>query len=55
MDKYVAGLNIQHYRELIAKEKDETKRQQLSRLLAEEEAKLEQLLKNKPHKSQNQA
>ena len=40
MDKAIARLNIEHYRKLLANEIDETRRQQIVRLLAEEEAKL---------------
>jgi hypothetical protein len=40
MDRSVARLNIEHYRRLLANETDEARRQTLSRLLAEEEAKL---------------
>jgi len=40
MDKTVTRLNIEHYRKLLANESDETRRQQIARLLAEEEAKL---------------
>jgi hypothetical protein len=40
MDKSVARLNIEHYRKLLANETDETRRQMIARLLAEEEAKL---------------
>jgi len=40
MDRTVAHLNIEHYRRLLAKETDDTRRQLLMRLLAEEEAKL---------------
>ncbi len=40
MDKTVARLNIEHYRKLLANEADETRREMLVRLLAEEEAKL---------------
>ena len=40
MDKFVACLYIQDYREKIAAEADEAQRQRLLRLLAEEEAKL---------------
>ena len=40
MDRTVARLNIEHYRKLLANETDETMRQMLARLLAEEEAKL---------------
>jgi hypothetical protein len=40
MDKSVARLNIEHYRRSLATEQDETKRQTLMHLLAEEQAKL---------------
>lgn len=40
MDRTIARLNIEHYRRLLAKEADETRRQTLLRLLAEEEAKI---------------
>lgn len=40
MDRTVARLNIEHYRKLLARETDESKRQTLLRLLEEEEAKL---------------
>jgi hypothetical protein len=40
MERTVARLNIEHYRKLLANETDETRRQILVRLLAEEEAKL---------------
>ena len=40
MDKLVARLNIEHYRKVLANEADETRRQTLRHLLAEEEAKL---------------
>jgi hypothetical protein len=40
VDKTVARLNIEHYRKLLANEVDEVRRQQIARLLAEEEAKL---------------
>jgi hypothetical protein len=36
MDKFVAKANIEHYRRKLAQETDETKRQVLARLLAEE-------------------
>jgi hypothetical protein len=42
MDRSVARLNIEHYRRLLANEPDETRRQTLVRLLAEEEAKIDQ-------------
>ena len=40
MDKTVARLNIEHFRRLLANETDESRRQMLLRLLAEEEAKI---------------
>jgi hypothetical protein len=40
MDKTIARLNIEHYRKSLATEQDETKRQTLMRLLAEEQSKL---------------
>ena len=40
MDRTVARLNIEHFRRLLAKETDESRRRTLIRLLAEEEAKL---------------
>jgi hypothetical protein len=40
MDKSVARLNIEHYRKSLATEQDETKRQTLMLLLAEEQVKL---------------
>jgi len=43
MDRTVAHLNIEHYRKLLAQEMDETKRQTILRLLAEEEVKLASL------------
>jgi hypothetical protein len=49
MDKFVAKANIEHYRRKLARETDETKRQVLARLLAEEEAKLASLA-NDPQK-----
>jgi hypothetical protein len=44
MDKFVAQHNIEHFRKRLAEETDETKRQMLVRLLAEEEAKLATLM-----------
>ena len=49
MDKRIARLNINHYRDKLATEQDETRRQILLRLLAEEEAKLA-MLENDPSK-----
>ena len=43
MDKTVARLNIEHFRRLLANEADETKRQLIAHLLAEEQAKLARL------------
>jgi hypothetical protein len=40
MDRFVARQNIEHYRRKLATEEDETKREMLLRLLAEEESKL---------------
>ncbi len=49
MDKFVARLNIEHYRKKLATETDEAQRQKLQRLLAEEEAKLA-ALEGKPER-----
>jgi len=43
MDKFVANLNIAHFRQQLAEETDPTKRLMLASLLAEEEAKLKRL------------
>jgi hypothetical protein len=43
MDRMVAHLNIEHYRKLLTQELDETTRQTILRLLAQEEAKLASL------------
>jgi len=40
MDRTVASLNIEHFRNQVVEEKDEAKRRVLKQLLAEEEAKL---------------
>jgi len=40
MKKFVARLNVEHYRKQLLEEQDEVRRQMLRRLLAEEEAKL---------------
>ena len=45
MDRTVARLNIEHFRNLLSKETDETKRRTILRLLAEEEAKLASITK----------
>jgi hypothetical protein len=44
----VARLNIEHYKRLLARETDETRRQLLLRLLAEEEAKIANSNPQKP-------
>jgi hypothetical protein len=41
----IAKLNIEHYRRLLATETDPKKRETITRLLAEEEAKLRELEK----------
>ncbi len=48
MDKAVARLNIEHFRQKLAVETDEATRQALCRLLAEEEAKLAALVAPPP-------
>jgi hypothetical protein len=40
MDRYIAELNIEHYKTLLENECNEKKRQCVQRLLADEEAKL---------------
>jgi hypothetical protein len=40
----IARLNIEHYRDLLAQPIDEARRSKITRLLAEEEAKLKALL-----------
>jgi hypothetical protein len=40
LDRTVASLNIEHYKKLLATETDESRRQLLLRLLAEEEKKI---------------
>lgn len=47
MDRTVARFNIEHYRRLLANESDDTRRQMLLRLLAEEEAKLADIVQLK--------
>ena len=42
--RMIIDLNIQHYRDLLKTETDASKRQTISMLLAEEEAKLAKLL-----------
>ncbi len=48
VDKFIAQLNIAHFREKLATEQDATKRQMLLRLLGEEEAKLAVALDDPP-------
>jgi hypothetical protein len=43
IERTVAYFNIQHYKKLLETEIDETKRRMVTRLLAEEEAKLRSL------------
>jgi hypothetical protein len=40
VDRTVAQLNIEHYKQLLARETDEQRREILTRLLKDEEAKL---------------
>ncbi len=51
-DKTVAHLNIEYFRKLLSSETDETKRQTILRLLAEEEAKLVSTTKKPTQKEQ---
>ncbi len=51
MKRMVARLNIEHFRHLLETETDETKRQMLLRLLAEEEARLAALAKPEEKKA----
>lgn len=48
VDKMIARLNIEHFRQQLADEKDEAKRQVLKELLAKEEDKLRQILDGSP-------
>jgi hypothetical protein len=43
MDRDIARLNIEHFRKLLERETDESRRAMLLRLLSEEEAKLRAL------------
>ena len=45
--RMIIELNIKHYRDLLKTETDASKRQTISKLLAEEEAKLAKLLTQK--------
>ncbi|HTV26895.1 MAG TPA: hypothetical protein VMF32_03860 [Xanthobacteraceae bacterium] len=47
MERTIARLNIEHYKQLLATETDDAKRQTLMRLLAEEEVKLRSLPESK--------
>ena len=47
MDEKVAKLNVEYYKRLLASETDATKRETISRLLAEEEAKLAKISKER--------
>jgi hypothetical protein len=48
MPDKIALLNIDHFRKLLETESDETKRATIRKLLAEEEAKLAAVKKEKP-------
>ncbi len=50
MDRFVARQNIDHFRDKLATETDEERREMLLRLLADEEAKLAALDKTAPIK-----
>jgi hypothetical protein len=54
MDKFIARANISHLREQLVNEHDETRRQTLLRLLAEEQDKLA-ALENDPPKNKRRA
>ena len=47
MDEKVAKLNIEYYKRLLASETDATKRESIARLLAEEEARLAEIPKER--------
>ena len=51
MARTVAKLNIEHYKALLASETDATKRESIARLLAEEEAKLAKIVKERKPQS----
>ena len=40
MDRFVARANVQHFRDLVAKEANLAERERLTKMLSEEEAKL---------------
>lgn len=46
MNKIIANLNIEHYKQLLASEISATKRESITRLLADEEARLAECPKN---------
>ena len=48
MDKFVARLNIEHYRALLKTETDKAKRERIARLLADEEENLRVAMSAKP-------
>jgi hypothetical protein len=52
MDEWIARLNIEHFRKLLATELDETKRKTLLQLLTEEERKLEAALRSARQKTE---
>jgi len=47
MAKRITELNIEHYRDLLTTETDPKKRETIAKLLAEEEAKLKQIIANR--------
>ena len=51
MDETVAKLNIEHFKKSLASETDATKRELITRLLGEEEAKLAKILKERKQQS----
>jgi hypothetical protein len=51
MDKLVARLNIEHFRQRLAEEQDEVKRRTLLDLLEQEEKKLRNLLREEVEKA----
>jgi hypothetical protein len=51
MDRTVAGLSAEHFRHLLERETDETKRQMILRLLAQEEAKLKAMVSSPKEKT----
>ena len=51
MDESIAKLNIEHYKKSLTSETDATKRESIGRLLAEEEAKLAKILKERKPQS----